>query len=317
MTTAKQLTSIQVRASTLTPAERLAILRIAVGAYATLFCVIRFAHLWNAAAYPKQRWESVGILTPIMEAPPVWIFRSILIVAIATGVLFIIGYRFHIFGPVFAVSFLAITTFRFSWGSVLHTEHLLVVHILIIAASGAGHAFSYNRSPKHNLSQLDSSTKSENYMWAIHVAAFATVIGYVVSGVAKLRYGGWDWVSGDVLRNQIAFDNVRKIALGDLHSPFAGWIIRNDAVLAIFAPLTLLCEIAAPLALLQRTLRNVWVVGIWLFHVGVLLLMAILFPYQILGIAYLPLFLMTPLLQKSQRHNALVHDDSQLAQLRS
>lgn len=289
----KALPTAITRISRLTDQKRLAFLRIIIGSYATLFCLVRLPHLWNTTSYPQHRWEGIGVLSWLQDAPSPWIFRSILIICLASGIVFISGRYFRITGPVFALAFLAISTFRFSWGSVLHTEHLLVIHVLVIGFSAAGDAFVLGKQKRRRPTHV---VQSRDYMWAIHIAAFATVIGYFVSGVAKVRYGGWDWITGDVLRNQIAFDNVRKIVLGDIHSPLAGWIVRNPLLLTVFAPVTVILELAAPLALLHRGMRNVWVAGVWLFHVGVLAFMAILFPYQLLAIAYLPLFMMTPLL---------------------
>jgi hypothetical protein len=293
-----------------TDAQRLAFLRIAVGAYALLFLVIRSLHLWNAANYSPSRWESIGILVPLTSAPAPWIFRMLLLASILSGIGFVLGWRYRITGPLFAVLFLLITTFRFSWGSVLHTEHLVVIHVFIIGFAAADHAWTY-RSLSNTQSE---SIKKDTYTWAIHVCAVATVVGYTVSGVAKIRYGGWDWLSGDVLRNQIAFDNLRKIKLGDIRSPFASWIVNNSAPLKIFAPITVMFELAAPLALFHELIRKIWVIGIWLFHLAVLLLMAIVFPYQLLTIAYLPVMLMTPIFHQSSQRSAPLRDNEQHVQ---
>ena len=56
------------------------------------------------------------------------------------------------------------------------------------------------------------------------------------------------------------------------------------------AALSLLIELGAPLAILHRRVALVWALCAWGFHLGVLLLMAILFPYQLSGVAYASLF---------------------------
>lgn len=271
-----------------------------IGGYASLFLIIRLPHLWNSASYPESRWDPIGVLVPLVNAPSPWLFRSLLMVSIPLGISYVLGWRYRITGPLFALLFLLITTFRFSWGSVLHTEHLVVVHLLIVGFSAADHAWALRATTAPARRKAHPHT----YSWAIETCAIATVIGYTVSGIAKFRYGGLDWLSGDVLRNQIAFDNLRKIMLGDIHSPLARWVVNNDAPLKIIAPLTILFEICAPFALLHRTARKVWVAGIWLFHVGVLALMAIVFPYQLLAVAYLPVMLMTPFLQSHRQRNS-------------
>jgi hypothetical protein len=54
--------------------------------------------------------------------------------------------------------------------------------------------------------------------------------------------------------------------------------------------LALAVELGAWLALAGGRWRTAWVVAAWLFHVGVLALMAILFPYQLSGVAFAPFF---------------------------
>jgi hypothetical protein len=45
-------------------------------------------------------------------------------------------------------------------------------------------------------------------------------------------------------------------------------------------------ELGAPLALLGGRIRTAWIAAAWLFHLGVLVLMAILFIYPLTGVAY-------------------------------
>jgi hypothetical protein len=198
------------------------------------------------------------------------------LIAIAAGVAFVAGWRWRVSGPVFALLFLALTTHRLSWGQVLHTEHLAALHLLVVGFSGA--AVSRDRSPH------------PRFGWPVRVMAVLTVTTYVVAGVAKVRHGGADWLVGDVLRNWVAHDNLRKELLGDVHSPLGGWLVGYGWVFVPLALLTVAIELAAPIALLGGRLRTVWVILAWSFHVGIAALMAIVFPYQLLGVAFAPLF---------------------------
>jgi hypothetical protein len=61
----------------------------------------------------------------------------------------------------------------------------------------------------------------------------------------------------------------------------------------LFPPLavaTLAVELGAPLALLGGRVARVWALLAWGFHVGVAAVMAIVFPYSLLGIAFAPFF---------------------------
>ena len=113
------------------------------------------------------------------------------------------------------------------------------------------------------------------------------VLTYVLAGLAKLRWSGIEWITGDTLQNWIAIDNLRKLLFDDPYSPIGGWLSSIGPIWFPIAVLTLVVELGAPLALVPGRIRTVWLVLAWGFHVGVLVLMAILFPYQLFGIAYL------------------------------
>ena len=117
-----------------------------------------------------------------------------------------------------------------------------------------------------------------------------TAVTYLVAGIAKLRVGGLDWVSGEALANHVAFDNLTKVLLGGAYSPIGGWLAARAWIFAPLAWASLLVELGAPLAVAFRRTRVPWVAAAWLFHVGVLALMAIFFPYQLLGVAFAPYF---------------------------
>lgn len=266
------------------PAERLAVLRLLVLGYATAFLVVRSGAFWTSAARPPWQWRPVGVLWFIDDAPSAWSVRTLFVVAIVVGVAATAGWRYRFTGPVFAVVFLVVTTHRLSWGSVLHTEHLVILHVLVVAVAPAAAAWSWDAR------RCAVPPPDPRFGWPVRAMAVATVVGYVVAGVAKVRYGGSEWLVGDVLRHHIAFDNLRKVLLGDHHSGLGGWVVRFDAVFPPLALATVLVELAAPLALLGGRLRTVWVVGAWGFHVGIVALMAIAFPYHLTGLAYAPLF---------------------------
>ncbi len=117
-----------------------------------------------------------------------------------------------------------------------------------------------------------------------------TVLAYFISGQTKLRNAGLDWLSGENLRNYVAYDNLRKIELGDMHSPLADWLVPHAWLFTPMALFTLVVELGAPLALLGRRFARTWVAAAWLFHVGILSTMAIVFPYPLLGVAFVPFF---------------------------
>ena len=117
-----------------------------------------------------------------------------------------------------------------------------------------------------------------------------TVLAYVIAAQTKLEMAGLDWITSDALRNQIAYDNLRKILLGDAHSPLGAALAPHGWLFPPLAGATIALELGAPLALLGGRAARVWAGGALLMHWGIFALMAIVVPYQMLGVAFLPFF---------------------------
>lgn len=267
------------------PPERLAMLRMLIMGYATAYLIVRAPSFWTAAGRPSWQWQPVGLLWFVERAPAAALVRGAFLAAVLVGAASTAGWRHRLTGPLFAALFLLVTTHRLSWGSVLHTEHLVVLHVIIVGLTPAAAAWSWDAR------RLGAPPPpGPRFGWPIRAMALATIVGYVVAGVAKLRYGGDDWLAGDVLRNQVAFDNLRKELLGDRYSPLGAWAVQYGFLFPPIAWATVFLEVAAPMALLGGRLRSVWVSAAWGFHVGTVALMAIVFPYPLLGVAYAPLF---------------------------
>jgi hypothetical protein len=265
------------------PPERLASLRILVGLFATIFLIIRSGYLLDVSRLPASRFEPVGPLWFLDRPLPVGLVVGLLLVAIVTGVAFVVGWHHRVVAPVFGGLLLLLTTYDNSWQHVAHTENLLTLHVWILAVAPAADVWSLDalRRPRDSV-----VVARADHGWPVRLMSVVTVLTYVIAGWAKLHNGGLDWLTGAVLRNQIAHDNVRKIVLGDIHSPLGGLLSRHAWVFAPMALFTMVVELGAVVALCSRRLRPWWVGLGWAFHVGILAVMAILFAYPISGVAY-------------------------------
>lgn len=267
------------------PTERLAVLRVLVVGYALGFLVVRSPHLLDVAELADvapDRWEPVGPLLLLDAAPTPTAVAAVLTVTVAAGVGGLVGWRWRLTGPVLAVGFLVLTSHRSSWGQIFHTENLVALHLLVLAVAPASVALSLDARRARRPPPATTSG------WPVRLAAVVVVVAYVLAGVAKLRVGGPDWLVGDALRHHVAHDNLRKALVGDVWSPLGGWAVGQGWWFPPMAVVTVGVELGAPLALLGGRWRTAWVAAAWGFHVGVVALMAIVFPYQLLGIAFAP-----------------------------
>ena len=269
------------------PPERLAVLRLLVGGFGLVWVAGRAGHLASFGSFDAARFEPVGVVTLLGDPLGSAALTALVVVAVATGAAFVAGWRFRWTGPAFAVLLLVLTTYRSSWSQVFHTENLLVLHVAVLSLAPAADVLSLDARRR----VLPTAATSPAYGWAVEVCAVVTVLTYFLAGWAKLRLGGLDWVTGETLRNQVAFDNVRKAVLGDVHSGIGAFAVRHGWLFPPLALVTVVVELAAPLVLLAGArVRAVWAGLAWLFHVGILALMAIAFPYPLSGVAFAPLF---------------------------
>ncbi len=276
------------------PATRLALLRIGVGIYAVAYLIIRALPLTSVARFSEAEFAPVGPVQLLSSPLPSWLVYGALGLAIASGVASTIGFAYRVSAPLFALAFLWVTAYRSSWGMVFHTENICALHLIVLALAPAADALAPHRH---------SDEVSGKYGWAVRTVAAITVVTYVLAGVAKLRLGGAAWVDGELLRAQVAYDNVRKIESGATHAPLGAWLVTFAWPFKTLAWMSLLLELGAPLALLSMPIAIGWLLGAWSFHLGVALFMAIGFPYQLSFAAYLaflPLERVLPFIRRSR-----------------
>ncbi len=207
-------------------------------------------------------------------------------VTLVAGVAYTIGWQFRWLAPVFALGWLALGTYRSSWGQLLHFENLFVLHLLIVGLSPAADAWSLDARAGRRRARRDPTS----YGWPIALAALVVVATYVITGLAKLRYGGFPWIVGGTLRNHVAYAAARLDLLGGDPSPLAGLGVRVAWFWRFAAPVTVLVELAAPVALLGSRVRTAWVIAVWTLHAGILAFMLIGFAYPLSLVAFAPLF---------------------------
>lgn len=270
------------------PAARLALLRIAVGGFALVYLLIRAPHLLSVTAFEPREFQPVGVVSVLSAPLPVWLVYVTVLLVIPAGAAFVLGFWFRLTGPVFAALLWWLTSYRSSWGMIFHTDNLLTLHVLLLALSPASARLSWDARRRPALEAPDQA--DGRYGWAIRAMTVVTACTYVVAGIAKLKLGGFEWLGGELLRSQIAFDNLRKIELGSGFSQLGVWLIRHPAVFAPLAAATLVIELGAPLALRGGRVALVWCLAAWSFHVGIALMMHIAFPYPLSFLAYLPSF---------------------------
>jgi hypothetical protein len=263
------------------PPERLAALRIIVGLFGGIYTLVRVPGFASVARFGPKEFAPVGPVKLLSAPLPPAVVYIAIGLTIAAAIPFVLGLRFRFAGPAFAALFLWITSYRSSFGFVFHTENLAALHLAVLAVSDASAAWSLDARGK------PAPADAPRFGWPLRLASMVTVATYWLAGLAKLRESGLTWISGDILTNQIAYDNLRKAVLGDRYSPIGAFAVRHSWVMKPLAALSVALEVGAPIAFVGGRVTRVWCFLAWGFHAGIVALMAILFPYPLSTIAYL------------------------------
>jgi len=268
------------------PATRLATIRLIVGLFGAIYLAIRTPHLLSYALDDVDRFRPVGVIAlggaPILPA----VYQALVIATVALAFVFLAGWRHRILAPIYAGLLWVVLTYSNSWGQIMHTDNLLLLHVVVLALTPSADALSMDATRKGP----PERHVDKRYGWPVRLLVAVGVVPYLLAGVAKLQNSGFDFVAGETLRNYVGFDNVRKLELGSVHSPLGAWLLPYPAFFSVLAWVSFVLELGAPLAVFGRRLGKLWAIAVWGFHVGVLALMAIGFVYQLTFVAFAPYF---------------------------
>lgn len=271
------------------PPERLAMLRILIGTFALVYLLIRLP-IFLQLGDRRTGFDGVGVAVLLGGPVSGLVVDATTAVTVLAGIGFVLGWRFRIVGPLFALGMLALGSYRASWGQLLHFENLMVLYVVIVALAPSADVWSLDARRYEQDRRGPAMGESTAYGWPIALASLVFVITYVIAGIAKLRYGGLDWVFGDTLRNHVAYAAARLDLLGGSPSPVAGFVVRLEWMWPFAAAATIVFELAAPVVLLGGRIRTAWVLAAWLMHFGVLVFMLIGFPMPLFLVAFAPLY---------------------------
>lgn len=155
----------------------------------------------------------------------------------------------------------------FAYGKVDHDRADLLVALFLLPTVGLAH--------------LSDERKSQAAGFALRVVQIAAIATYFLSAVAKVRFGGWEWVNSATLARAV----LRR------GSPWAQWLVEVPWTLHAAQWGLLGMELLSPLifVLAARWQYRV-VLGFYAFHVMTFAAIGIMFwPHLVVLLAFLPL----------------------------
>jgi hypothetical protein len=155
----------------------------------------------------------------------------------------------------------------FSYGKVDHDRGDFVIALLLLPTVGLAH--------------LGDRRRSEAAGFALRMVQVMAIATYFLSAVAKVRFGGWEWVNSATMVRAV----VRR------GTPWAQWLLEVPWTLHAFQWFILTAELLSPLIfLVDETWRRRMVYGWFAFHAMTYAAITIAFwPHLVMMLAFLPL----------------------------
>ncbi len=288
------------------PATRLAFLRIAVGLFALWYVAQRYSMFMKVAATDASLFKPLGAVWWLSAPLSLGAFEALLVATLLANVAFIAGWKHRVSGPAFGFLLLVLLSYRNSWTMIYHSDNAMVAHALILGLVPAADAWSMDAwlKAKRLATRIlpEAPMRHWRYGWPIQLVSAATAISYFLAGAAKLMGDlGWNWVSGESLRGQVAADAIRKTLLGESTPELAFTLYEHLWLFTLIGVASMVVELGAPLALLNRRLGMLWALNAFAMHWGILFIMGITFRYPLAGFIFLSFFPVERLVPLAQR----------------
>jgi len=163
-----------------------------------------------------------------------------------------------------------------NFGKIHHSDGLIVIIMAIMALSQSGEFFSLDRLIRRlrNKNFNKKIEQASKFSWPVKCVCLAFLLVFFAAGVAKLRYNGLGWVFSDNMAN--IFWRHNAIGTGLLNNLIPG-LVTQERLCRINASLTLLLELAAPVALFNKPASIVILPGLFFLQFGIALLLGVWF----------------------------------------
>lgn len=265
-------------------AARPGLLRAANGAYTAWYLGVRADMFRKVHRTDPELFAPVGPVRVLKRPLPAPVADALYYATLATDVAFTLGVRHRVVGPLHSALMLWTLSYRNSWSMIFHSDNNLVLHTAVLGVTPSADAVAVG-APR------PVSAASWRYAAPVRGMQVVTAVNYFLAGLAKVKGPlGWRWADGEVLRRQIAADGLRKELLGSQAAGLGIRLYGQTALFKVMAGGSLIMELAAPLALLDRRVARLWALGAFGMHWGIFFIMGIRFRHNLSGLLYLPYF---------------------------
>ena len=177
---------------------------------------------------------------------------------------------------------------QFSYGEEHHQEAIFCIFLLLFALSPSGKRLSIDSligrlRGGENDTSLSQTTMYNTAMWPLRLIQVLLAYAYFSTGIAKLLYGGFEWINGYTLQRYMlasAINSDRSIGI---------WLAQQHVICYILSIATILFEVFFFIILFFRKATVFFLIAGILFHMGIYITMmyAPFFQHIILYIVFI------------------------------
>ena len=255
------------------PLARVAVLRVIVYLFIPVDVLLTTTFVRAHGQVPAELYAPLRIgrlLDLPTPGPWVQVLQAVLVAAALLAALLAVRNRLaRLAGWVVAGLYLQWMVVAMSYGKVDHDRFAFLVALFVLPSVGRA--------------ALRSRERTEAAGWALSMIALAVVATYTLAAVAKVRFGGWDWVDGATLTRAVLR---RSTPLSEPLLDLPGLLHAAQYAIMIMELLV------APLLLVRwKDPRRTWVLaaGFLGFHLMTFAMITIIFlPHCVALLALLP-----------------------------
>jgi hypothetical protein len=250
------------------PLARLAAVRTIIYLYVPLDLYVRTAQVVPHSYGSPELYEPVKLLRFIHQpSPHPWFAQSLRVVIIVTALVAATGLLRRVAGWLLFFAYLDWACLAMSYGKVDH-DHLAILIALFVIPTVDGVRWR-------------STERSEAAGWALRWIEIGVVATYFLAAYAKVRFGGWHWVTGATF----AWAVIRR------GTEIADPLVRHPLVLLLAQWGLFAFELLTPAMLfVSQRWRTLAVIALLSFHVMTWLMITINFaPLVACLFVFLPL----------------------------
>lgn len=191
-------------------------------------------------------------------------FRILHVVMIVAGIACLLGLLTRTSAFVFALTNWIFVSHLYSYGEEHHPEAIISIFLLLLAISPSGRRLSLDSVLRRARGKADSlSGTVDTAIWPIRLTQLLLAWSYLSNGLAKLAFGGLEWMNGYTIQQYTLGGAVTSDA------PVGLWLVQQHEVAVALSIATILIETFFFLAVFVPKTRPFFLLGGAFLHIGI------------------------------------------------